>query len=667
MSTTIPFSEIAGLSDSRDCKFSDDNCLIRPNGSLTIDLSSLKNINECIISCKRVSGNGLIICNDLELKVISKINQDLTVDIKDSKLKIKRPKGAIGNIIITNLIFQFKNEITSEDFKEYFKQDVATWAKVLKLCSPYKKISFANDKVYAAEGGELFNVNNIVTEPSNAYVKKDSFVKFVYPCEIISLEPYGNKNSKEQYLPHINSSSVNKNKKQHFSNQYYETIINNSEFLNSPSDIIENNNVIYDSESGDSLKVFKLSNITGSLSNSNRDLIMPNKSSFYIPLSKAEPNHKYIVIISAKKLNGNGKIAASIETDKVISSANTLITAFNKINLTYELNSSAGGSHLLKISRPQGAVGDVLISKILVYKGLQYNPNQTIKALRAVDVSKYTENNKYKFKISDEFEIMNVDPSAVTGEYEMVKNEDIKFVIVIPSYKNEKWTEKNLISVFSQEQKNYRTIFVDDCSPDKTFDIAQKVTADHKQEDNITLIRNPSRKGALENLYNSIHSCDDNEIIITLDGDDWLSNNKVITKLTEVYSDPNVWMTYGQYQSYPDNGKGCSQQIPDHIIKHNLFRQFRWCSSHLRTFYTWLFKKIEKEDFLDRSGKFYPSAWDLSIMLPQLEMAGFHAKFIPDILYIYNVDNPINDFKVDLNLQQSLEREIRHKKKYDRI
>ena len=60
-------------------------------------------------------------------------------------------------------------------------------------------------------------------------------------------------------------------------------------------------------------------------------------------------------------------------------------------------------------------------------------------------------------------------------------------------------------------------------------------------------------------------------------------------------------------------------------------------------------------------------AWDLAMMLPMLEMSGFHSKFIPDILYIYNTENPLNDHKVNLNLQQKLSHQILSSPKYEKL
>jgi glycosyltransferase involved in cell wall biosynthesis len=242
-----------------------------------------------------------------------------------------------------------------------------------------------------------------------------------------------------------------------------------------------------------------------------------------------------------------------------------------------------------------------------------------------------------------------------------------KIVVVIPSYNNRQWYERNLFSVCSQDYDNYRAIYVDDCSSDETGDLVEKFIADNGLGMRIHLIRNPARMGALQNLYNTIHSCDDEEIVILLDGDDWFTHNGVLKKIDAVYSDPNCWMTYGQYESWPDTMTVYSRQIPHDITETNNFRGYEWCSSHLRSFYAWLFKKIKKEDLISPCGTFYSMAWDQAIMFPMLEMSGHRAIFISDILYIYNAANPLNDSRVNRQLQQRYETVIRRQKKYDRL
>src|SRR5689334_2918445 len=112
-----------------------------------------------------------------------------------------------------------------------------------------------------------------------------------------------------------------------------------------------------------------------------------------------------------------------------------------------------------------------------------------------------------------------------------------KIVVIIPSYNNRQWYERNLSSVVAQDYHKFRVIYVDDCSSDGTGDLIEKFIADNHSGNLIHLIRNSVRLGALQNLYNTIHTCDDDEIVIILDGDDWLAHNEVLRKINEVYAD----------------------------------------------------------------------------------------------------------------------------------
>jgi len=246
------------------------------------------------------------------------------------------------------------------------------------------------------------------------------------------------------------------------------------------------------------------------------------------------------------------------------------------------------------------------------------------------------------------------------------KRENKHIVVVIPSYNNIKWFEKNVDSVANQNYDNWSAIYIDDCSKDGTGDAVEKYIKDHKLEHKIKLIKNKIRCGAMANFYNVIHTCKDSDIIVVCDGDDWLKDKTVLSYINKVYQDNNVWMTYGQYEEFPSGNIGLCKQIPDVVTRHNHFRHYKWLSSHLRTFYAGLFKKIKKEDFMYEE-KFLPATGDMAAMFPMLEMAGDHAKFISKVLYVYNMDNPLNDYKERLELVLHLDKFVRGKEKYNRI
>ncbi|MBP9842006.1 MAG: glycosyltransferase [Simkaniaceae bacterium] len=271
------------------------------------------------------------------------------------------------------------------------------------------------------------------------------------------------------------------------------------------------------------------------------------------------------------------------------------------------------------------------------------------------------------------------------------------FVIVIPSYNNERWIQKNLESAINQKYKNFRIIYINDQSQDRTVQILDNILTEcskskktvqtisfddsdakdiesatekfknlvNQSNSFLTVVNNVNRAGALANLYRAIHSCKDNEIIVTLDGDDWLYNYNVLNQLNKVYNSRTVWLTHGRLITYPGNAATWCEPVPPHIVKNNAFRQFK-CPSHLRTFYSWLFKKIKLEDLL-YNGEFFAMTWDMAMMYPMIEMAGERHAFISALNYVYNILNPINDNKVNADLQNMLDRYIRQSEPYLRL
>jgi glycosyltransferase involved in cell wall biosynthesis len=240
-------------------------------------------------------------------------------------------------------------------------------------------------------------------------------------------------------------------------------------------------------------------------------------------------------------------------------------------------------------------------------------------------------------------------------------------VLVVASYKNAQWYKWNLDSAFNQNYKNYHIIYIDDCSPDGTYDLVKAYVQEKRQEDRITLIKNDVRAGCpLANHYKAIQSCKDTDIIIILDGDDALAGPDVLPYINAVYSDPNVWLTYGQYQEWPNGARGFCSPYPAHIVANNAFREWADTPSHLRTFYAGLFKQIKTEDLIC-DGQFFIMTGDMAAMIPMIEMARDHFKFIPKVLYLYNATNVLSEHRVDKALQRKLDLEIRSRKRYDKI
>lgn len=241
------------------------------------------------------------------------------------------------------------------------------------------------------------------------------------------------------------------------------------------------------------------------------------------------------------------------------------------------------------------------------------------------------------------------------------------FVIVITSYNNSEWYKRNLDSVFSQNYSNWRIIYVDDCSPDGTGNLVERHVAKSEYYDKVTLVKNKNRKLKIGNFYYAVHAfCRDDEIVIDLDGDDWFAHSHTLSILNDAYQDPDVWVTYGTYKTWPKETWCVCDVVPDWVVEQNAYRMHKWVTSQQRTFYAWLFKKIRCEDFME-GGKFLDMAGDLAYMFPILEMAGGRFKFIRDIIYTYNRANALNDDKKNLMRQLYLDGTIRGRSAYEKI
>jgi glycosyltransferase involved in cell wall biosynthesis len=241
-----------------------------------------------------------------------------------------------------------------------------------------------------------------------------------------------------------------------------------------------------------------------------------------------------------------------------------------------------------------------------------------------------------------------------------------KFIIIVPVYNSEEYIEVCLESILKQDYNNYELVVIDDSSTDDTYSIINKVH--EKYNKNFNVHKNQKRIGSpLANFVKGIElfSHDKEDIIITVDGDDWLSNNDVLSYLNDVYQDDSIYMTYGQFEPLSKAYSNYCKPIPN-IQRYR--KSGQWLASHLRTFKNKLWCLINDDDLRDVNGEYYKIGSDTSYMYPLIEMSGHkHIKFIEKVLYIYNDLNPSNDMKIHLKEQLRVIDIIKNKKEYKEI
>ena len=214
----------------------------------------------------------------------------------------------------------------------------------------------------------------------------------------------------------------------------------------------------------------------------------------------------------------------------------------------------------------------------------------------------------------------------------------------------------------SQRYKDFTCYITDDMSTDNTVNIVRETI---KNDSRFILIENQSKlyqPGNYDQIINSKNIYDD-EICVEVDGDDWLPDSNVFTRINEVYKDKEVWMTSGSFR-YHDGRPGFANP-PTNFSN---VRKQTFTLSHLRTWKSWLWKKIKHEDLRDENNNYWNVAGDLSFMFPMFEMSGEeHYRFLSEINYIYNESNPINDHKVNMSNVINTVNKIRNKPEYKKL
>jgi hypothetical protein len=161
--------------------------------------------------------------------------------------------------------------------------------------------------------------------------------------------------------------------------------------------------------------------------------------------------------------------------------------------------------------------------------------------------------------------------------------------------------------------------------------------------------KNPARIGSgVANIVQGVKLLpgSDEDVILIVDGDDWLYDKNVLSYLNGVYQDKDVWLTYGQFTSLSGRMENYCRPLTDT----KTYRRYgKWTTSHPKTMKRWLWKKIKDYDLRDKNGNYFKRFEDISYMYPAVEMAGLkHIRCISKILYVYNDKNnncTLNIFK----------------------
>lgn len=236
--------------------------------------------------------------------------------------------------------------------------------------------------------------------------------------------------------------------------------------------------------------------------------------------------------------------------------------------------------------------------------------------------------------------------------------------ILMGFYNAEKYIQRSILSVMTQSYKDYTCYITSDKSTDNSVNLVKQLI---KNDNRFKLIEDTDIKlyqtGNFDRNIRYNKDVDDNEVLVEVDGDDFLPDVDVLNRIKTVYEDTNVWIATGSFK-YSSGYSGFAQPQTDF----DNLRTKRFTASHIRTWRAFLWRKIKEEDLRDENGNYWQWSGDLCFMYPMLEMSGpEHYRFMNDINYIYNGDNNINEHKVNMSMVVDHARKIRRLKSYDRL
>ena len=327
------------------------------------------------------------------IKILSKVShaQDIEFPSMVNKLIFSRPQKSSGQVLITGIMLKIFEETDKPKAANKgaikLEEDLPPpdWKGILHQCKPHKKVRVVNDRLFVSEGASIkaSKIESVITVPPNAYNVKDGFIKFITPCEILELRLFDKSLvvSKPLYThmatttpPTIRTGDSHEPSSAQTFGEFAPLYPRISTAENKSV-----NTVIYDSKVH-GLDVKTLGKVSGSISNVNgkKGLMLGREASFVIPMSQMECYVEYVIAISGRKINGNGKLDVSIITSRGERRDGKILCAANlDKELFYKIKSGAPPgtkNYQIKIERPKATTGDVLINRIKIIHGLSFRP-----------------------------------------------------------------------------------------------------------------------------------------------------------------------------------------------------------------------------------------------------------------------------------------------------
>ena len=211
---------------------------------------------------------------------------------------------------------------------------------------------------------------------------------------------------------------------------------------------------------------------------------------------------------------------------------------------------------------------------------------------------------------------------------------DQKIIAIVIMERDDLDYKRTLDSIFDQVYSEFEVVCVGNGISSSSFKTVAEHIHQRQKEQQTVLTHYEKAVPELEILYEAIHQCAANDIIVPVRGGDWLAHEYVLDHLNRAYAHPDVWMTYSRSLNFPDYSDIKGVAHVDAAFTEKCFRYNRRLTLEgLKSFYAGFFQTIRLQDFLFR-GSFINDAAELAFIFPLLEMGPEHVLFLAEVAYI---------------------------------
>jgi len=126
--------------------------------------------------------------------------------------------------------------------------------------------------------------------------------------------------------------------------------------------------------------------------------------------------------------------------------------------------------------------------------------------------------------------------------------------ILTTLYNSERYIGMTIQSLKNQNNKNWKCYITADLPTDSSIQVARE---NIQNDDRFEIIENTEKQWQTGNYKQVMDrpEIDNEDICITLDGDDWLPDEETLTRIESYYEDKKTWITYGQFVYFEGEGK----------------------------------------------------------------------------------------------------------------